>query len=188
VTEYEKKLMLTEAEYDVTNNLFGNLSSKTQTNYYFDTGDFSMNKKGITCRIREKDGIFKATVKNHSSKHYDCSIEEDLVKKTEFDPRIFNEKGLSCQGKLVTHRTIIYKDALCEMVLDRNTYLGYTDYELEVEYCENSEKKALWLLEDIAEKLVNIKLLGDVDNLLDRIGKGKSKSQRFFERKRDGRC
>lgn len=180
--EYEKKIMLTEDEYlSILMLMCKYAPMQTQTNYYFDNDDLSMNEKGITCRIRAKDGKYKATVKNHNTEHSECSIEVDLLEKTEFDPQIFNVFGLHHQGELVTDRVVMHKDSACEMVLDRNVYLGHTDFELEVEYSKESERRAQALIEDIGECLVATKQLTGIDEFLSRVGQGKSKSQRFFE-------
>lgn len=181
--EYEKKIMLTADEYiSILMLMRKYVTIQTQTNYYFDNDEMSMNKKGITCRIRAKDGKYKATVKNHIAEKPECSIEVDLMEKPEFDPRIFNVFGLHHKGKLITDRVVLHKDSTCEMVLDRNMYLGNTDFELEVEYCKGSEHKAQSLIESIAECLVSENLLTSIDDFMLRIGQGNSKSQRFFER------
>ena len=183
MVEYEKKIMLTADEYNaIVMHAQKTNPAKKQVNYYFDTNDLAMLKKGITCRIREKDGKYKATIKYHDTEHPDFSTEEDLVEKSEFDPQIFNAIGLRYQGMLVTERTIIHKDTFCEMVLDRNVYLEHTDFELEVEYYKDSEHRAQTLIENIAECLVAVKQLTGVDEFVARIGQGGSKSQRFFER------
>ena len=180
--EYEKKIMLTADEYlSILMLMCKYVPMQTQTNYYFDNDNFSMNEKGITCRIRAKDGKYKATVKNHNADHPDCSIEVDLVEKTEFDPQIFNVFGLHHQGELVTDRVVMHKDSMCEMVLDRNVYLGHTDFELEVEYSKESERRAQTLIDNIGECLVATEQLTGIDEFLARVGQGKSKSQRFFE-------
>ena len=76
--EHEKKTMLTEDEYiSIVMLMCKYAPMQTQTNYYFDTEDFSMNKNGITCRIRAKDGKFKSTVKRHYTGDEDCSTEID---------------------------------------------------------------------------------------------------------------
>lgn len=181
--EYEKKIMLTADEYlSIIMLMCKYVPIETQTNYYFDNDDFSMNEKGITCRIRAKDGKYKATVKNHIAEHPDCSVEVDLIEKTEFVPQIFNAFGLHHQGELVTERVVIHKDSACEMVLDRNVYLGHTDFELEIEYRKDSELKAKRLIENIAKQLVEAEHLKEIDEFIARIGQGGSKSQRFFER------
>lgn len=181
--EYEKKIMLTADEYfSILQAMCKYVSIESQTNYYFDNDDLSMNKKGITCRIRAKNSKYTATIKNHNTENPDCSIEVDLVEKSEFDPRIFNVFGLHYQGELLTDRIVMHKDSMCKMVLDRNVYLGHTDFELEVEYCKGSERSAQRLIENIAECLVEAEHLSGTDEFLTRIGQGGSKSQRFFER------
>ncbi len=181
--EYEKKIMLTADEYlSILITICKYVPIETQTNYYFDNDDLSMNEEGITCRIRAKDGKYKATVKNHNTEHSDCSIEVDLVEKTEFDPQIFNVLGLHHQGELITERVVMYKDSACEMVLDRNVYLGHTDFELEVEYSKESECRAQTLIQNIGECLVAAGQLTGIDEFIARVGQGGSKSQRFFER------
>lgn len=181
--EYEKKIMLTAKEYfAILLLMYKHAPVNIQTNYYFDNDDLSMNEKGITYRIRAKDGKYKATMKSHISQYPDCSIESNLNEKSEFDPQIFNVFGLHYQGNLVTERAVLYQDSFCKMVLDRNIYLGHTDFELEVEYDRESEKKAKVLLEDVAEFLSVKEKLTKVNDFLSRVGKGKSKSGRFFER------
>ncbi|MBR5223349.1 MAG: CYTH domain-containing protein [Clostridia bacterium] len=184
--EYEKKIMLTVDEYlSILILKCRHLRMNTQTNYYFDDDDFSMNKKGITCRIREKGGKYKSTVKNHNTRHPNLSIEVDLAETTKFHPQIFNAFGLHNKGELVTQRIVMYKDSNCEMVLDRNLYLGYEDFELEVEYVEGAEEKAQALIDDIAEFLVAMQHLNEAYELSVRVDKGACKSQRFFERRKN---
>lgn len=67
------------------------------------------------------------------------------------------------------------------MVLDRNVYLGYTDFEPEVEYSKESKDRAQTLIENIGECLAATEQLTGIDKFIARIGQGGSKSQRFFE-------
>lgn len=181
--EYEKKVMLTKDEYAVLSARCRGMRVETQTNYYFDTDDFCMNRKGITCRIRAKNGKYKTTIKNHCTEEPSCSIEVHLYESTELNPQIFEALGLRLQGELITSRIIMCKDSFCEMVLDQNTYLGQTDFEIESEYTGECEAIALEYLKNIAQFLVAAKIIDSTEEYLCRIGKGKSKSERFFERK-----
>ena len=182
--EYEKKIMLRSEEYlAIILMMCKNAHVEIQTNYYFDTDDLSMDSKGITCRIREKDGKYRATIKNHKTEHPDCNMEENLSEKTKFDPQIFNAFGLKQQGKMVTQRIVVDNNSFYKMVLDRNTYLGHTDFELEIEYRKETEYEVNTLLEWLAKELVLVRALADENEFLGRIGQGKSKSQRFFEKK-----
>jgi uncharacterized protein YjbK len=87
--------------------------------------------------------------------------------------------GLQLQGELITERCYILRNSTCELVLDRNNYLGYTDYELEVEYSKDNESDAISILNFFLDMLnytqADIKKrLGNSDHI-------SSKSQRFFE-------
>lgn len=183
--EREKKVLLTEDEYTAIINIMGKNPLETrQINYYFDTDDLSMDSKGITCRIRAKNGHYQTTIKKHNTEQPECSIEEDISVGATFDASPFKNMGLSFQGELITDRTILYIDSLCDVAIDRNTYLGCTDYELEIEHKEIGKGRAQILIERIAAKLVTANILKDPHTFLDRVGRGKNKSQRFFERKR----
>ena len=180
--ELEKKRMLTRQEYNCLRCIScQNVPGVFQTNYYFDTDDFAMNKRGVTCRIRFKNGVYKATIKTHGIQEAGCSIEEDLSEKTYFDQNAFSSLGIHLQGDLVTERTVMFKDNTCEMVLDRNMYLGTTDYELEIEYLEGCEDKANRLMNEAVEMLISHEFIMNKDELQSL--QCKSKSERFFERK-----
>ena len=181
--EYEKKVLLTKEEYEVLADQCKRMAVETQTNYYFDTDDFYMNRKGITCRVRVKNGKYKTTIKNHDTQGLNCSVEENLYEGEELNVKVFGALGMYFQGELITTRTILYKDDCCEIVLDRNTYLGYEDFELEVEYIKECEEMATEFLEKTALFLLAEDLIDSVESFLLRAQKSKSKSERFFERK-----
>lgn len=181
--EYEKKVLLTKEEYSALIGLKDEVLNEEQTNYYFDTNSFDMNRKGITCRIRQKDGIYKATVKHHDTVYSGRSTEEDIYEGSEYNASFFEALGLHIQGELITIRALLFTDPYCEIVLDKNAYLGDMDFEIEVEYAEEYEEKALDYLKDIAAYMASLQLIDSTDAFLHRVGKGKSKSERFFERK-----
>lgn len=180
--EREVKVLLTEEEYfTLVMAMCKYATPLFQTNYYFDTDDLSMNQKGVTCRIRLKDGVYKATVKSHNTDNPDLSTEYDLSESRVFNPNIFNVLGLHCYGELDTQRYILYKNDYCEMVLDHNTYLGKTDFEIEIEYLEGCKDKAYACLDNIAELLLSYRCISNKDEFISRAQKGKSKSERFFQ-------
>ena len=177
MTELEKKLLLSKEEFELLMKHFG-FDAKTpsepivkQTNYYYDTDDLLMNQKNITCRIRFKDGKYKGTIKQHlpGSEH---STETDIEVYDGITKNTFIDMGLNLKGELLTERHIVLKDATCEVVLDRNTYLDHEDYELEIEYAPMCEQYAARILQTIIN-LLKINLPSQ------RIP---SKSERFFER------
>ena len=187
MTELEKKLLLTEDEYDYLMEHLGYESPLiqkpivTQINYYFDTDDFSMNRQNTTCRIRLMDGKYKATLKKHSS-DADHSTETKMEIYNGLESNAFTDMGLQLQGELITKRCVVFKDANCEAVLDKNEYLGHTDYELEIEYTSEHEKDAQAILKIFRDMLTRRKCFliykeGTADP-----PKVPSKSNRFFER------
>lgn len=192
MTELEKKLLLTKDEYDYLMERFGyesSLNTKpmvSQTNYYFDTDDLSMNRKNITCRIRLKDGKYKGTMKQHSLDS-DQSTETDIKVRNGLDDNEFIDMGLKLQGALITDRFVILKDANCEVVLDKNEYLGHTDYELEIEYVPKYEKDAQAIYRVMLDILIRRKCFLAYKESYEQTPSVPSKSNRFFERmKKDG--
>ena len=182
--EFEKKILLSRKEYTALLwTMRKDFSPTIQTNYYFDTDDYTMNQKGITCRVRSKNGRFQAVLKSHSRDASDCSVENASEVQNEFDVNVFREMGLHIQGSLVTERTTIYTDTFCKAVLDRNLYLGCIDYELEIEYSEGYESHAVHVLHHAAEILLLNQCIASAEEFCHRVGISKSKSERFFERK-----
>ena len=182
VIELEKKILLTRDQYTYLLNLFGdNKPIVKQVNYYFDTDDLSMNKQNITCRIRLKDGKYRGTVKRHTSNSdYSTEVEVD-VHNGVYD-NTFTDMGLKLQGELITERCVILRNHVCEVVLDKNEYLGHTDYELEVEYLSEHEKGALAVLKTIAHTLVHNFSTLTLEGITMCCQNTRSKSKRFFER------
>ena len=92
--EREIKVMLTCQEYStLVTTMYEYAKPLVQTNYYFDTEDLSMNKKGITCRIRYKDCTYISTVKNHNTNNPYLSTEHDLYESRKLYPNIFSVLG-----------------------------------------------------------------------------------------------
>lgn len=187
MTELEKKLLLTEDEYDYLmerlsyeNPLIQN-NIDTQINYYFDTDDFSMNRQNITCRIRLKDGKYKATMKKHSLWD-ERSTENEMEIYNGLDGNSFTDMGLKLQGELTTKRCVVMKDKNCEVVLDKNEYLGHIDYELEIEYTPEHEKDAGAILKIFRDMLTRRKCFLIYKESIEMPPTVPSKSKRFFER------
>ncbi len=187
MTEFEKKLRLTEDEYEYLMERFGfesNLIPKpiiTQINYYFDTDDFSMNRQNTTCRIRLKDGKYKATMKKHSL-DVDQSTETEMEIYDGLDRNAFTDMGLKLQGKLITKRCILMKEANYEAVLDKNEYLGHTDYELEIEYTPKHEEDAHAILKIFRDMLIRRQGFLVYRETSTDLPSAPSKSSRFFDR------
>ena len=71
---------------------------------------------------------------------------------------------------------------MCEVFLDKNDYLGYTDYELEIEYSLDHENEALIVLHRIETILLNNNPSLTLKEFAMRCQNTQSKSKRFFER------
>ena len=112
------------------------------------------------------------------------STEDDVYEGAEFQPKVFETLGMHLHGELITTRIVLHKDAFCEVVLDHNTYLGYDDFEIEVEFVDEYEWMATEHLKSIAELLIKENLIDSVESFILRVGKDKAKSERFFEKKR----
>lgn len=173
-TEKEYKFLISKETFDEVMDKCSNkyllLERKLQINYYYDTLNNKLNEYKITVRIRKKNNDMKLQIKKHISQQnfridsyeYSCNI-------TELPPSVkipnFKEE-LILKGKLITDR-IIYKCGNSSIVcLDKNTYLGTTDYEVEIEVTEDEE---IYILKDIEYLCLE--------------GMGvQSKSSRFFEK------
>ena len=191
MTEFEKKMLLTEEEYNYLMKHFGHdnpLLPKPvvkQINYYFDTDDLSMNRQNITCRIRLKDGKYKGTMKRHSE-NGDQSTEIEMEVRDGIRDNAFLDRGLQLQGELTTYRCIVLKDGRYEVVLDKNEYFGSFDYELEIEYLPNFEKDAQCIYQVILDLLTWCKCFPAYNKSYKHKLNVPSKSNRFFERKKSG--
>lgn len=179
--ERERKYLLDAREYFALKKAYAKKSDVIlQKNYYYDTKDFEFGKRGITCRIREKDGKFVATVKTHSGRGDGISYEHSCAVSDEYDGSFFDART-SLWGVLVTERIILFADRFVEVVLDRNSYLGTVDYELEIEAAPEGEVRA----EKLAGEIYAFLCAADKDGRrccgMSHVNTV-SKSERFFER------
>lgn len=121
-------------EYSLENNVF------LQTNYYFDSKEFTLEKKHIVLRIRLRANKYKVTLKRGTLQG---AIEEhvliseakalDMIKNG-FNLKEFFDDDLEVSfiGKLDNHRVSMpYRDG--ELFLDKILYFDNIDYEIEYE-------------------------------------------------------
>ncbi len=181
--EFEKKILLNKDEYRTLCFFLMQKKRYIQVNYYFDSADFAMERLGITCRVRKRGERYKAILKNHVGGS-DCSVENTVGVYDYLNLNAFKDFNLTIQGSMITDRIVVYQDGQCKIVLDFNRYLDGKDYELEVEYTAGCEDIAEYYIDKIAELLIFNKLITDKKTFIARTHKSKSKSGRFFERKR----
>ncbi|MGN1081648.1 MAG: CYTH domain-containing protein, partial [Acutalibacteraceae bacterium] len=182
--EFEKKALLTRAEYEILETAFfgADCKSVVNKNHYYDTDNLEMNRAGITCRIRETDGRFKAVIKTHKTDGGECSREDSFPADGAGNAITVNGRSYNYKGTLITFRKIKKYNEKISLMLDKNEYLGVTDYELEIEYCRGCKSSAEDLLGKISELL---KKHGALQSGLppgERAYSAVSKSSRFFER------
>jgi uncharacterized protein YjbK len=176
--EYEKKLLLSETEYAIVRELFfrgENATTTDQVNYYFDTSGQDFHRKGITCRIRQKNGNLKGTIKTHLSDQKDVSKEENFAVEALPYRFILSSQIVYLQGSLYTRRSEVEIMPGIRMMLDQNWYLGIVDYELEIEYLPFLAAQ----VEGVMSAIMN--MLHHTSKKTEQL----SKSHRFFLRKND---
>ena len=145
-TEVEFKSLLTREEYERLMDQFKGNRTDLQTNHYFDTSRFSLKALDASLRVRERDS-FELTLKKkkgYTLQEYTLPIDEEVFKmiketgvipeselKEELTP-IIGEQKLNNFLSLSTYRMFFpYKKGI--LFIDKSTYLGITDYELEYE-------------------------------------------------------
>lgn len=149
--------------------------SYVQTNYYFDTPSMDLSHQKITLRLRQKGGTWELTIKAPTSKEKEKGTL--YQKKQEYNMKLSDKKALSILnekellfsdypmldvlsafiktkkktvfellGSLTTERTD-YQYGEDLISLDKSTYNGQVDYELEWETAQETVPKALADLE-----------------------------------------
>src|SRR5699024_7190891 len=148
--EIEFKNLLTESEYGkIRNDHFSGGQPLHLTNYYIDNNELQLINNLLMLRIRVEGGKQLMTVKIPDERHvvyeYSGVTDIDLTEGAAIDESSIPENirgqlkqrnirmdSLAIQGTLVTERFEKPLN-LGLLVLDRSTYLGTTDFELEFE-------------------------------------------------------
>lgn len=141
--EKEIKKILQFDEFNKVMDLFNFEKPIFQTNYYYYSNKVPSD---FTIRIREKNEKYKLQVKVpqfvdnclHIKEEYEQIIDgvPNFLTKEKISKLIGREilDDVNYIGKLVTERYICRDYINIEMSLDINSYLGVTDYEMEIEY------------------------------------------------------
>ena len=159
MVENEFKVMLTKEQYEAIHEMYQWDGEKEQVNHYYDTAELTLIKSHVTCRVRFVDGRYLLQMKLPNGADYSrIELEEDIGDTL---PDGFDGERLSAfcgrsgmpdvrlLGELKTLRSV---KELCgaEIDLDRSSYFGKTDHELEIEFTD--EAVARTLLADIKQK------------------------------------
>lgn len=158
-----------EYKYILDNNQYTNLISKVsseigmmncklQVNYYYDTPNLLLNKNNITLRVRQIESDLSLEMKTEISENGLLKIHEELthaiynlpmnldLKKFNWTKYIPHDEEILFKGCLITERRTSKPCEGIKLDIDKNLYLGKIDYELEVEFEEGLDEKALDLL------------------------------------------
>lgn len=181
--EIEFKSMLTKEEfYLLRQQLPFPERPIIQVNHYFETKQFSLKKYKSALRIREKEAQYRLTLKEPYGENiletHDRLTKSEATnwltgrpsKQSNVSRRLqslgIDEANLHYYGSLTTER-YIYTNSAIDYMLDKSSYHGINDYELEIE--ATSREKGLQALQDLLSKF----------NIVER--KAKPKIARFFE-------
>ncbi len=147
--EIEAKVLVSEGDYRKLAKLFSSSPRHMQTNYYIDTEDLALAASGIALRIRETDGRYELTLKTPLSQgllekstpigmNEFCAL-RDFGEFPKNDLRRFltmldfDVDKLKILTSLSTDRIDVeYEGGL--LSIDRNSYSGKVDFEVEFEY------------------------------------------------------
>lgn len=157
--EIEFKNMLTATEYQELINLYSdkNATHIVQTNYYFDTPNQELKQKKMGLRIREKSLPNELTLKvpttdQHAlvevTDHLTEQEKNDFLNKMIFPTNshvreVLLENGIQIDtikriGELSTDRLESTQHLPHLIVIDKSTFYGHIDYELEMETNDSS--------------------------------------------------
>lgn len=152
--ENEFKVMLTEQQYGKVLSMFGWDCSAMQVNHYYDTKELALSSGHITVRVREKGGRYFLQVKLPNGADFSrIELEKELDGiPGEISAETLNSlaggnapmtlPAVSRLGTLSTLRSVKHI-AGAEIDLDKSEYFGKTDYELEIEFTDESAARSV---------------------------------------------
>ena len=159
----EFKTLLTKEEYERLVEHFGNKQGDLQTNYYFDTKRFTLKASDAILRVKERQTMTIALERNkgYALQKTKADFSKELLEqfkaegvcpveslKNELEDIIKDQK-LNNFMTLSTYRiSLLYKNG--KLCLDKCTYCGTEDYELEYE-ASSHDKGKLEFIEIIKE-------------------------------------
>lgn len=145
--ENEFKMMLNEEQYEKILRAY-DFKTIEQTNHYYDTDDLRMSARHITVRVRELDGRFFLQMKlptNVRFSRVELSRELNALPNEIAGAELSALSEEECPdvkrlGMLKTTRNVWKFDG-GEINLDRSEYFGKIDFELEIEFTDESSAR-----------------------------------------------
>lgn len=137
----EYRILLTEEEYDGVRgwaelHYFTLLGSSMRANYYYDTDGGFFRNGGTTLCIRQENGVLQSNHKGFSGGMLPGSLQ-------------YKGKTAVLWGMFVTERLTVSLRPGIRLYLDRNTYLGRTDYELKLTFARSTRNHAARFAEEL---------------------------------------
>ncbi|HBN00625.1 MAG TPA: CYTH domain-containing protein [Firmicutes bacterium] len=163
--EIEAKALVSKADYEKLALKYKKYGAYIQVNHYIDSADGILSKEKLALRIREKDNHFEMTLKVPLSqglleknctwnketfiRFRDCGIFPDGDIKKMLNMLDIDTKSLKIITSLTTERIDVpYQNG--KLSIDKNTYSGLDDYEIELEH--NNEGDAEKYLKQLFEE------------------------------------
>jgi uncharacterized protein YjbK len=158
--EIEFKNLLNENEYSTLyDTFFKRVPGQSLVNYYIDTPDLELRRNTLLLRVRKDDGKQVMTLKAptekgvlefHAEVDYDLDSRKDVAQAEvpdviadELEKRHIGIADLKIYGSLETERhETEYEGGL--LVLDKSSYLGSTDFEIEYEVSDYDEGETIF--------------------------------------------
>lgn len=150
--ESEFKVMLTEQQYDAIRSMYEWDRAFEQTNYYYDTAALELISAHITCRVRFIDGVHYLQMKlptgvAHSRIELEKELGAELPEALSADVlNVLSGRSdmpdVKLLGGLTTFRSVKKLDG-AEIDLDKSSYFGKTDYELEIEFTDEAAARII---------------------------------------------
>lgn len=160
--ENEFKIMLTKEQYEAVYGLYSWDSEMDQVNSYYDDEKLTCSNAHVTVRVRSVGGRYLLQMKlpaeqsgNGAVSRIELEQELNGIPETLSGGILKSLSGVDLPdvnllGTLTTFRSVKHFPGV-EIDLDRSSYFGRTDYELEIEYTD--EAAAEDLLSEITAKV-----------------------------------
>lgn len=125
-----------------------------QINYLYDTEGYDLHRMDVTLRVRQAGGRLSVQCKFGAGQSGDIHVRTELEKKIDALPdkihpgewfdheKVRDLPQARLLGCLITERRVYGVEPGVDVTLDRNHYLGHTDWELEIEFDGGSEDRA----------------------------------------------
>jgi uncharacterized protein YjbK len=140
--EKEYKILLSKEQYDLIDKYYNWDNIITQVNYYYDTHVLSFAKNNTTIRVRMIDNKYKLQIKSPNSvikENFFVMTEQEQEIKAKPETLQIDGQELYNVGTLTTLRktkTIDKRNII--ICLDKSDYCNIVEYELEIEFEENT--------------------------------------------------